>query len=192
MALTIPEREVLVPANHPVEDAFFAASAAVPRGWRVELIEGQIHVTPPANAEHEDFVSGMHEQVRDHRRDVRMYHGIGLKLSGPDPSLRVIPDLVVAPKRAFQAELEWHDPDPVLLVAEVTSKSTARNDRLKKLRGYARAGIPLYLLIDREAGVVSVFSKPKAGQYARSESATLGEKIMLPKPFDFELDTAEF
>ncbi|MEO3846201.1 Uma2 family endonuclease [Streptomyces sp. B8F3] len=192
MALTIPEREVLVTANDPVEDAFFAASAAVPKGRRVELIEGQIHVTPPANGEHEEIVSGVNEQVRDHRRDLRLYQGIGLELPGADLTERVIPDLVAAPKRSFDAEVEWHQPHAVVLVAEVTSKSTAENDRVKKLSGYARAEIPVYVLVDREEGVVSAYSEPSGGKYTRNEQVALGMKLTLPKPLDFELDTADF
>lgn len=192
MALTIPEREVLVPADNAVEEVFFAASAAAPEGRRVELIEGQIHVTPPSNGEHEEITSEVNEQIRDHRTDLRMYTGIGLVLPGTDPKDRVIPDVVVAPKKSFQNDREWHDPEPGMLVVEVTSKSTAHNDRLRKLRGYARAGIPLYVLVDREADVAWVHSKPVGDKFARAEKAEFGMKITLPEPFDFELDTAEF
>lgn len=192
MALTIPEREVLVPANDPVEDAFFAASAAVPRGWRVELIEGQVHVTPPANGEHEEIVGNLNDQVYEHDKSLMRYTGIGLELPGAAGPDRVIPDVVVAPKGSYRDELEWHDPAPALLVAEVTSPSTGGNDREKKLRGYARAEIPVYVLVDREAGITAVYSEPQDGKYGRSVQVRLGKKVMLPKPFDFELDTAEF
>ncbi|WP_407565683.1 Uma2 family endonuclease [Streptomyces sp. 184] len=192
MALTIPEREVLVTANDPVEDAFFAASAAVPQGRRVELIEGQIHVTPPANGEHEQIVVRFNDQVFDHDRSLARYTGIGLELPGGEVRDRVIPDVVVAPWDSYRDQLEWHDPAPALLVAEITSPSTGGNDREKKLRGYAHAEIPVYVLVDREEGVVSVHSEPSGGKYTRSQQVALGKKIMLPKPFDFELDTAEF
>ncbi|AUH41411.1 Uma2 family endonuclease [Streptomyces sp. CMB-StM0423] len=192
MASTTPEREVLVPGDSAVEEVFFAASAAAPQGRRVELIEGQIHVTPPANGEHEEIVSEVADQVRDHRRDLRTYTGIGLVLPGADTKDRVIPDVVVAAKGSFRNDLEWHDPGPVMLVAEVTSKSTADNDRMRKLRGYARAGIPFYLLIDREAGAAWIHSEPDEGTYARADKARLGLTLVLPEPFGFELDTAEF
>ncbi|WP_419996022.1 Uma2 family endonuclease [Streptomyces boninensis] len=130
MALAIPEREVRVAANDPVEDA--------------------------------------------------------------EPKDRVIPDLVLAPRRSFQDELEWHDPAPVLLAAEVTARTTVRVDRVKKLAGYARAAIPVYLLIDREAGAVWIYSEPEGGKYTRATRAELSKPIVLPEPFDFELDTSEF
>ncbi|MFC7218719.1 Uma2 family endonuclease [Streptomyces polyrhachis] len=192
MALTTPEREVRVVVTDPIEDAFFAASAAVPRGWRVELIEGQLHVTPPANGEHEEIVMELSGQFRDQRRDLGSYTGIGLELPGSAPTHRVIPDLTLAPKGSFRDDLEWHDPQAVLLVAEVTSASTAANDRVRKLQGYAGAGIPAYLLVDREAGSFRLYSEPEDGTYTRMEEARLGMAVRLPAPLDFELDTSEF
>jgi Uma2 family endonuclease len=189
MALTIPEREVLVPADSAVEEVFFAASAAAPQGRRVELIEGQIYVTPPAHGEHEEIVVRFNDQVYDHDRSLARYTGIGLRLPDAD---RFIPDVVVAPRGSYRDQLEWHDPAPALLVAEVTSKSTADNDRVKKLRGYARAEIPVYVLIDREAGAISVYSEPNGEEYTCSVRVTLGKTVTLPEPFGFELDTSEF
>nr|WP_319637653.1 Uma2 family endonuclease [Streptomyces milbemycinicus] len=49
----------------------------------------------------------------------------------------------------------------------VASGATAENDRGPKLRGYARAGIPCYLLIDRERGHVVVHTEPSGQRYAR-------------------------
>lgn len=103
-----------------------------------------------------------------------------------------MPDLVIAPKGSFADELEYHDPAPVLLVAEVTSRSTAENDRVKKIRGYARAAIPIYLLVDREANQAVLCTIPVGEDYKRKVPYKLSEKIPLPAPFGFDLDTAEF
>ncbi|WP_415925315.1 Uma2 family endonuclease [Streptomyces sp. ME19-01-6] len=196
MALTAPE---LAPHTDTdgntvssVEDAFVALSAAAPEGWRVELIEGKIHVVPPANGEHEEIVSEVTGQVRDHRKDLGRYTGIGLLVPGGSPTGKVVPDLVIAPKGSFSDALEYHDPSPTLLVGEVTSGSTAENDRGPKLRGYAQAGIPCYLLIDRERGHVVVHTEPAGQRYARRTEVELGKTVALPYPFEFELDTSEF
>ncbi|MFF9626297.1 Uma2 family endonuclease [Streptomyces griseosporeus] len=177
-----------------VETAFQRLSAAVPRGWRVELIEGEIYVTPPANGEHEEFLSELTHQVgeRRHDRSLRNYTGIGLDVPGASGTGHVVPDLVVAAKGSFDNKNEWHDPSPVLLVAEVTSDSTAERDREKKIHGYARAGIPVYLLIDRQEGEVTVYSEPSGDSYARAPKHKLGQAVPLPAPLGFELDTAEF
>ncbi|MFI5806523.1 Uma2 family endonuclease [Streptomyces sp. NPDC051561] len=177
-----------------VEEAFDRFSAVAPRGWRVELIEGDIHVTPPANGEHEEMVSGVAEQVILRREDrvLRPYTGIGLNVPGASKTGKVVPDLVVAPKGSFDDELEFHDPAPVLLVAEVTSSATAGNDRVKKLRGYARAGIPVYLLIDREAGKALLCTEPAGDGFVNKVPYSMPGKVPLPEPLGFDLDTSEF
>ncbi len=69
-----------------VENAFEALSAAAPEGWRVELIEAEIHVVPPANGEHEEIVWEVSDQVTERRNEpgLRTYTGVGLFV--PDAS----------------------------------------------------------------------------------------------------------
>ncbi|MEV5982035.1 Uma2 family endonuclease [Streptomyces sp. NPDC052114] len=176
----------------PVEEAFVMFSAVAPKGWRVELIEGEIHVTPPANGEHEEIVSEMTGQVRDHRKDLGRYTGIGLCVPGASVGGQVEPDLVLAPKGSFDNEEKYHDASPVLLVAEVTSRSTGDNDRHKKVLGYARAGIPVHLLIDRQAGLVVLHTEPEGEEYGRQETFKLSKVVPLPEPLGFEIDTSRF
>lgn len=184
-------RQTPVPAMS-AEEAFDVFSAAAPEGWRVELIEGDIHVTPPANGEHEEIVSELSGQARDHRKDLGRYTGIGLFVPGASASGKVEPDLVLAPKGSFADHEEYHDPSPVLLVAEVTSPSTGDNDRRKKILGYARAGIPVYLLIDREAGKVVVHTQPEGEKYTSCVPYELSAVVPLPEPLGFALDTGAF
>ncbi|MGW6529815.1 Uma2 family endonuclease [Streptomyces venezuelae] len=180
-----------VPAM-PVEEAFVWFNAVAPKGWRVELIEGEIHVTPPPNGEHEEIVSEINGQVRDHRKDLGRYTSIGLYVPGASLTGQVMPDLVLAPKGSFANEDKYHDPAAVLLVAEVTSRSTGDNDRHKKILGYARAGIPVYLLIDREAGNAVLYTEPAGEEYEHQEIFKLSKVVPLPEPLGFELDTSEF
>lgn len=86
----------------------------------------------------------------------------------------------------------WQDPSPVLLVAEVTSADTAERDRKEKPCGYARAGIPVYLLIDWEKGDVVVHFEPSGDTYGCSARYKWGLDVPLPEPLGFELDTAGF
>ncbi|MBO1333611.1 Uma2 family endonuclease [Streptomyces sp. VRA16 Mangrove soil] len=196
-ALPVPEHHPVGPGHvgvPDVEEAFTRVSAAAPEGWRVELIEGEIHVTPPANGEHEEFVTEASDQITLRRLDrtLRSYTGIGLNVPGASATGHVVPDIVVAPKGSFDNDLEWHEPSAVLMVVEVTSDSTAGNDRFKKIRGYARAAVPLYLLIDREAKRVTLGSVPEGDDYAKKTSYKLGLAVPLPDPLGFDLDTAEF
>ncbi|MDB1088030.1 Uma2 family endonuclease [Streptomyces sp. ACA25] len=199
MTLTAPEREPDTATDAQamaamVEYAFEELSAAAPEGWRVELIEGDIHVVPPANGEHETIVSHLVRQAVRRSRDGALltFTGIGLRLPGSSPVGKAVPDLVIAPEGSFSSPEEYHDPAPVVLVGEVTSPSTGDNDRGKKLRGYARAGVPCYLLVDRKAGTVTVYGEPAEGRYGREDSVQFSGKIALPDPLGFELDTSAF
>ncbi|MER7625007.1 Uma2 family endonuclease [Streptomyces sp. NPDC126503] len=196
MAMPVPEdvfpEELPDREGASVRETFELFSAAAPKGWRVELIEGEIYVVPPANGEHEEIVSELTGQVRDHDKRLGRYTGIGLTLPGATDPVRVIPDLVVAPRGSFDDPHAWHAPDPVLLVSEVTSAATAGRDRLQKIRAYARAGIPVYLLIDREADEAVVCSEPVGDDYAHKATHKLGTAVPLPAPLGFTLDSAAF
>jgi hypothetical protein len=93
--MAAPERESEVAADDgtesSVEHAFDAYNAASPEGWRVELIEGETHVVPPANGEHEEIVSEVSGQVRDHRREFGRYTGLGLSCPTLHPPARSFP-----------------------------------------------------------------------------------------------------
>ncbi|MEU8545079.1 Uma2 family endonuclease [Streptomyces sp. NPDC048717] len=177
-----------------VDQTFELFSAAAPKGWRVELIEGEIYVTPPANSGHEKIVTELVEQVVARRTDKRLRNstGIGLNVPGASSTGHVIPDLVIAPRDSFEAQENWNPTHSVLLVAEVTSASTASRDRVQKIRGYARAGIPVYLVIDRQSDEVIVCSDPVGDHYARRTVHRLGTVVPLPDPLGFAIDTAEF
>ncbi|MFF0555988.1 Uma2 family endonuclease [Streptomyces sp. NPDC004266] len=108
----LPDRE-----GASAQETFELFSALAPKGWRVELIEGEIYVVPPANGEHEKTVTEMVEQVIARRvdKELRNSTGIGLRLPGATGTVRVIPDLVTAPRDSFDDQQEWHAPEPVLL-----------------------------------------------------------------------------
>ncbi|MFF8832323.1 Uma2 family endonuclease [Streptomyces sp. NPDC015131] len=202
MALPVPDESLDYPAlvlsakdripGMTVEGAFEMFGAVAPEGWRVELVEGDIHVSPPSDGEHAEIVAGLTGQMWDHDRSLRCYTRLGLLLPERAVSGRVQPDLVLAPKGSFADQAEYHDPSPVLLVAEVTSRSTAGNDRVKKIRGYARAGIPVYLLIDRATEQAVVCTEPSGEDYGTKAAYKLGEVVPLPAPLGFALDTGAF
>ncbi|WP_346426741.1 Uma2 family endonuclease [Streptomyces sp. CC0208] len=81
------------------------------------------------------------------------------------------------------------------LVVEVTSKSNANHDRIKKAHGYAVAGVPLYLLPDAwQSGrpTATLYGEPQNGTYRALVSVEYGERLTLPSPFKLDLDTGIF
>ncbi|MEV8015312.1 Uma2 family endonuclease [Streptomyces sp. NPDC086554] len=167
-----------------------------PEGFRAELIEGDIVVTPPPDGDHEHCISGVVTQVyRRCRTDMQFSANKGLKLKGGEacPQNHAIPDGTFVPTelRLFKGAEPWMPCDGVTMVLEVTS-TKPQADREAKRRCYARGGIPLYLLIDRDESSVTLFSEAEGDDYRQLCTLPFGKAVALPEPFGFELETSEF
>lgn len=180
-------------------------------GTRVEIIGGEIVVSPGPDMAHNFIVQDIADafaaaRVRDASCPWRCVATQDLNLSEVHDGY--IPDLCVLDEktaiRGRRAQLRKALPEHLELALEVTSPSTAPEDRRPGLRrtnpskwnGYARVGIPYYLLVDRdpkEARTI-LFSTPDttSGNYLDAVSWAFGETIELPKPFGVEISTAEW
>jgi Uma2 family endonuclease len=191
--MTAVAHEPITPAEGLLE-TFLALET--PEGFRAELIEGEIVVTPPPDGDHEDYINQIVKQViRRSRNDMDFSGNKGLKLQsgGGCPKDHVIPDGTFAPAelRLYRGAGSWMPCDGVAMVLEVTS-TKPQTDREAKRRCYARGGVPLYLLVDREASSVTLFSDPENADYRQHCTLPFGKPVALPEPFAFELDTADF
>ncbi len=194
--MTVEEvRVVAMPAIErpgPSEDellaAFFNVDLSLPEGYRAELIEREIVVSPPPDGDHEDVLAYL---VRDvYQQSTSKLHVSGHK-GLITPVGRFIPDATIGREGLFRGQEPWANPKGVVMTVEVTS-SRPGTDRDPKRRGYAAAGVPFYLLVDRTDGAVTLFSKPRDGDYRGSARVPFGEPLELPAPFEFTLDTAIF
>ncbi|WLW55516.1 Uma2 family endonuclease [Streptomyces sp. YU58] len=167
-----------------------------PEGFRAELIDGEIVVTPPPDGEHEKYISRIVRQViKQSRTDMDFSGNKGLRLRSGEacPKNHVIPDVTLAPVALdlFGGADSWMPCDDVAMVLEVTS-TKPKADREAKRRCYARGGIPLYLLVDREAASVTLFSDPEKDDYREVCTRPFGKPLILPDPFAFDLETTDF
>ncbi|MEO3785397.1 Uma2 family endonuclease [Actinocorallia sp. B10E7] len=169
-----------------------------PEGFRAELVEGEIVVSPPPGGYHEHALSRIVRQMVKEAAvlmDFSGNRGVRLRRDGLRPKNHVIPDAVFAPAEMalFASDESWMEPEGVAMVVEVTSSNPDR-DRTVKRRCYARAGIPLYLLVDQSARTVTLFNDPdvKNNDYRTSVREDYGTAIELPEPFGFKLETSGF
>ncbi|MFE5301464.1 Uma2 family endonuclease [Streptomyces sp. NPDC056632] len=167
-----------------------------PEGFRAELIEGEIVVTPPPDGDHEHYISRIVRQVIRRaatEMDVSGNKGLTLKGVPAAPKDHVIPDATFAPawRSLFLGAAPWMPCDGVALVLEVTSTRPGA-DREVKRRCYARGGIPLYLLVDREDSAVTLFTDPENGDYREQHRVPFGKTLCLPDPFGFDLEADGF
>ncbi|WP_370069426.1 Uma2 family endonuclease [Streptacidiphilus sp. MAP5-3] len=166
-----------------------------PEGFKAELIEGEIIVSPAPDGDHQDAIDQIAFRVyRDSNVPMQQSGNTGLLLprGGPCPKNHAIPDITFAPRalRLFRGAPSWMRCDGVAMVVEVTSLR-ASLDRVMKRHCYGRGGIPLYLLVDREQGKVVLHSLPKGDDYVDRYAVDFGEPLPLPAPFGFVLDTGE-
>ncbi|WP_259316627.1 MULTISPECIES: Uma2 family endonuclease [Kitasatospora] len=160
----------------------------VPQGCKIELFQAweEIIVTPHQGGAHEDVVARFARTVaREAAGDLYVSTHKGLIT----PTGRFIPDATVAPVGRFRGQEPWSPPTGVALVLEITSTNPLKEREPKRL-GYAAAGIPCYLLADRDEGRVTLFTEPENGDYTALVETGFGRTIDLPAPFSFALDTA--
>jgi Uma2 family endonuclease len=171
----------------------------VPEGWRAEIDEGQIVLVPPPHAHHNGIAAKVQRRLyRDLPEELEIYQTLGIHVAPLDKLY--VPDLVVMPSELIDAaDPESSDPmeaSDALLIVEITSKGNAREDRTKKYRAYARAAVPMYLLIDRfdtRGAMATLFTEPNEdGTYKRSDPVPFGKPLTLPEPFGTTLPTGDF
>lgn len=184
----MPEEPPLV--REDLREAF--AALDVMPGFRAELVDGEIIVSPTPDGQHETIIVAVDDWVRE-SHDLRLHRNLTLI----SPEGEYVPDGIAAPKGAFAGRGWRSKPDGVVMVLEVTSSGTrdrkgAERDRGPKRWGYAAADIPLYLLIDRLEGKATAFSEPRGEDYTHSVSVTLGEDLPIPAPLEGVLPTRDF
>ncbi|MFI9554493.1 Uma2 family endonuclease [Nonomuraea endophytica] len=159
-------------------------------GLRVEVIEGNMRVSPMGTPKHQLIASLLYELMIPARlkHSWVSYAGVGVCIDGPRDAL--VPDYVLAPRGCplWGNELSSSG---VIMVAEVVSPSSIHEDRDRKPRLYATGGIPVCLVIDPIANTATVYSDIVDDAYQTTVTQHLGTTLRLPEPVDFELDTAE-
>jgi Uma2 family endonuclease len=138
---------------------------------RVELLEGEIVVTPSPSPRHQDIVGNLYILFRNSIRDA----GLGSAFMAPldvvlSEGTIVQPDVVVvlADRRLVLTEKRIEGTPS--LVVEVISPTTGVRDVVDKRRIYARHRVPEYWLVDPAAFQVTVFTDPRDDQYFSQET----------------------
>ncbi|MEV6105440.1 Uma2 family endonuclease [Streptomyces sp. NPDC051940] len=158
---------------------------------RFEFIDGRIGVKGMPDGDHAEIVAWLQRRCMQ-SAGLWLYAGgeLGLRVEQYRQG-RARPDAVLAAEGTFAGQGDWADPDGVLMTVEVTSydSDTDRRDRQEKPSSYAATGIPYFLLIDRDAGTVTLYSDPGPDGYRDAHSVKFGATLSLPEPIGIELDT---
>ncbi|MEU9899572.1 Uma2 family endonuclease [Streptomyces phaeochromogenes] len=158
-----------LPENGPgLDEVVWQAWEAMelPEGYRAEIIEGAIEVSPTGRYSHSEIIFQLKEALGEFLRggDFAVRNDTNILHQGS----AWVPDLFVTAR-----DTERYVTDDglglasgaVRLVVEVVSpgKHNQDRDRVKKRREYARADIPVYVIIDDydNKGTVTVLTEPQ-------------------------------
>ncbi|MFE9859517.1 Uma2 family endonuclease [Streptomyces sp. NPDC005780] len=160
------------------------------RGYRVEVLQGRLTATPPADVSHALALSWLGEEfgARARRTGLRLVQGVGLWLpTGPDDY--AIPDLSVveADFRDAHAMKNCYAAHVFRMVVEVTSTNWA-DDLGPKVEDYAQAGIPVYVVADRKHDQVLLCSDPRGGEYKNKAHHKRGTSFLVPDEVGVEME----
>ncbi|GAA3190452.1 MULTISPECIES: Uma2 family endonuclease [Streptomyces] len=166
-----------------------------PVGCKVEIIEGIVTVSRPPDGPHCLIVEKIHRRLCAALSDEwGIYRTLGTEI--PFRNGLYVPDLAVVPDAVVRGEQGRRIPASAAeLMVEVTSKCNASHDRIAKAAGYARAGVPLYLLVDRWAPggpTITLYGEPAGDVYRVLQAVKFGDGLALPAPIDLLLDTGIF
>lgn len=161
---------------------------------RFEFIGGRIGLRKLTNGSHGEVAMWLAFHCKRARPELTLnVTGQGLKVEAYRGG-RARPDTVLAPTGYFTAQGDWADPGGVLMVVETTScdPDTHKRDRVEKPQAYGEAGIPVYLLIDRDELSAAVHSEPdpQVG-YRDIHVVKFGGKLTLPNPVGIDIDTGQ-
>lgn len=153
------------------------AKAGILRGdERVELLDGDVIVSPPQGPPHFSVVARIADVLRN-RLDARALVTAQLPIILSDRS-EPEPDVAVLVRREDFYRTALPRPADVFAVVEVASSSLPL-DRGRKAGVYARAGIADYWIADVGAGAIEIRRTPDRGTYTDVRVAAHGQSVAL-------------
>ncbi|MCD7441338.1 Uma2 family endonuclease [Streptomyces lincolnensis] len=148
----------------------------VPEGTKVEIVGGNIFMTPQRDT-HWEIIAAVYDQLREKYPRQRVKSDVRIDYPGHLNGFAT--DVTLLAKDAEKNERGLWRYQDVVFVAEVISKRTAVNDYGPKKTAYARAEIPVYLIVDPYQGRCRLFTHPKDGDYATDTKLDFGLDVDL-------------
>ncbi|MFF3328828.1 Uma2 family endonuclease [Streptomyces sp. NPDC002888] len=161
-------------------------------GYKAEIIRGNIVMSPWSQGYYLDVMDLVCDQLRPHLPEGhRITYGPFLYVF-PGAERAYGPDIQVVDRQASRTTSNRLDGEALSFVAELTSSATRDDDLTDKVETYAKAGVPVYLILDMQEEKATVLWEPSAEGYQARCSKPFGEKLDIPAPFNCALDTTGF
>lgn len=176
MTVELTDRIVMAESSDLGLDALFELleRMPVPEGFKAEIVEGTVHMSPQRDA-HWEIIAAVYDELRSRYPRNRLKSDVRLDFPGEKNGFA--PDMLVLKADARKGSNgRWRYQD-VEFVAEVISRGTAPNDYGPKRVAYAEAEVPVYLIVDPYTAACQLFTHPKKGEYQSQLTAKFGEVI---------------
>ena len=159
-----------------LDKLFESLERTTPEGYKVEIVEGAIFMTPQRDT-HWEIILDIVEQLRTKypRRRVKS----DVRIDYPGHLNGFATDVTLVSQDAEKDEKGLWSHQDVEFVAEVISKGTAHNDYGPKKTAYAVAEVPVYLIADPYQGKCHLFTQPKDGDYVTETTVGFGGDVDL-------------
>lgn len=166
---------------------------------KVEILGGEVIVSPLAIGLHDRIVSRLEHMIYDVIGDEaydlsQRVEFVVDEANSPQPDVAIM-NIAVRDDALTATEYAAKD---AMLVAEVTSPSNGNDDRKwgRKYKAYAKGLVPIYLLVDPHAETgpsLTLFTQPNGTRYQAEATVTFGTPLRLPEPFDaVTIDSSRF
>ncbi|MFE7058715.1 Uma2 family endonuclease [Streptomyces californicus] len=161
--------------DEPTLDEMFAWLEPVPEGFKVEIVEGTVHMSPQRDT-HWRIILAIIKQLLPRFADDRLLSDVRIDFGEGNG---FAPDVVKLFDSARKDGRGRWLPEHVEFVAEVISKGTATSDYGPKKEAYATAGVPALLIVDPYTGRCLLHSEPKDGEYHKKLVVDFGLDVDL-------------
>ncbi|MBL1094346.1 MULTISPECIES: Uma2 family endonuclease [Streptomyces] len=154
--------------------------------YHAEMVDGEVYLSTVVTSPHGNMLLALASQLVC---EWSVMTRVDTVHEGWHGKTLLRPDFSVAAASYRGTRLKQFPADEVILVAEVVSESNPENDTDKKVKKYAQAGIPYYLIVNPIEGKCLLYSLPEGEHYRASLETDFGKPVPLGEPFDLALDT---
>jgi len=154
---------------------------------RIELFDGSLHVSPDPLPRHQHAALELAVITRAAVRNAGLHSLCG-------GNVRLQAGRICIPDFSITADIDFDDlvmdAASVRLICEILSPSNPATDKVIKMRYYAEAGIPWYLLVQPETGLLQLY-RLDGDKYLEHATAVPGEPLVLTDPVSVTIDPAD-
>ncbi|GAA2294933.1 Uma2 family endonuclease [Streptomyces violaceusniger] len=154
--------------------------------YHAEMIDGEVYVSTVVASPHGQMVMAIGAQLMS---KWCVMTEVDTVYDGWHGATLLRPDIAIADPSHRGTRLKQFPADEIILVVEVVSESNPENDTEKKVKKYALARIPYYLIVNPIEGKCLLYSLPGGDHYRASLETDFGDPVPIGDPIDAALDT---